>query len=156
MGIETEIQSLQSIPMFRDVETSRLKLIAFTSMRLTVLAGRDLFTQGQVSDSAYIILDGAADVLLVGPSGSRVVAQLGKNALVGEMGVILGEPRSATIRAASRMEVLQIPRENFMSLVTDMPTIALSVMRELARRVLSGNGRIAELMQQLEQAAGKA
>ncbi|MCP8938976.1 Crp/Fnr family transcriptional regulator [Alsobacter sp. SYSU M60028] len=154
MGIESEIQSLQSIPMFRDVETARLKLIAFTSMRLTVLPGRDLFTQGQVSDSAYIILEGEADVLLQNASGGRVIAQLGKNALVGDMGVILGEPRSATIRAATRLEVMQIPRENFLSLACDMPSIALSVMRELARRVQAGNIRIAELMQQVEQARG--
>ena len=101
MTLETEVQSLRQVPMFRDIDPARLKLLAFTSERVQFADGQRFFSQGDPSDAAYVILDGRADVLLNTPSGEIKVAELGRNALVGEMGILADSPRSATIMAAA-------------------------------------------------------
>ena len=100
MTLEAEVQSLRQVPMFKDIDPSRLKLLAFTSERVQFAGGQRFFAQGDLSDAAYVILDGRANVLLNTPNGEIQVAELGGNALVGEMGILSDTPRSATITAA--------------------------------------------------------
>ena len=99
MTLETEVQSLRQVPMFRDIDPARLKLLAFTSERVQFSGGQRFFSQGDPSDAAYVIIEGRADVLLRTPGGEIKVAELGQNALVGEMGILGDNPRSATILA---------------------------------------------------------
>ena len=98
MTLDTEVSSLRQVPLFRGVEPSRLKLLAFTSERVHFEAGQQLFARGDVADAAYLILDGSAAVTIDGPFGPFRLALLGSNALVGEMG-ILAEPAALRYRA---------------------------------------------------------
>src|SRR5215208_3036034 len=79
MTLETEVQSLRQIPMFRDMDPARLKLLAFTSERVQFADGQRFFSQGDPSDAAYVILEGRATVLLNSPSGEIKVAALGQH-----------------------------------------------------------------------------
>src|SRR5919202_4301754 len=101
MTLESEVQALQKVPMFRDIDPARLKLLAFTSERVHFAEGQRFFVQGDASDAAYVILQGKADVALDTSTGEIKVAELGQNAIVGEMGILSDSPRSATIIAAS-------------------------------------------------------
>ena len=132
MTLETEVQSLRQVPMFRDIDPARLKLLAFTSERVQFAGGQRFFSQGDASDAAYVILDGRASVLLNTPSGEIKVAELGQNALVGEMGILSDTPRSATIEAAAATTALRIDKRVFLELLAQFPQMALAVMRELA------------------------
>src|SRR3954468_12087951 len=108
MTLETEVQSLRQVPMFRDIDPARLKLLAFTSERVQFAPGQRFFSQGDASDAAYVILDGEANVLINAPHGEIKVAEVGRNALVGEMGILSDAPRSATIAAAQPTTALRI------------------------------------------------
>src|SRR6478735_1245320 len=134
MTLETEVQSLRQVPMFRDIDPARLKLLAFTSERVQFSGGQRFFSQGDASDAAYVIIDGKADVLIGSPGGEIKVAELGQNALVGEMGILADNPRSATIVAAQPTTALRIDKRVFLELLTQFPQISLAVMRELASR----------------------
>ncbi len=103
MTLETEVQSLRQVPMFRDIDPARLKLLAFTSERVQFAEGQRFFVQGDAADAAYVILEGKADVTLNTPTGEIKVAELGRNALVGEMGILSDNPRSATVASAAVM-----------------------------------------------------
>jgi CRP-like cAMP-binding protein len=142
-GLDVEVRSLRAVPMFKDIETARLKLIAFTSERLNFPEGTPLFKQGEPSDSAYVIIDGTADVVLETPTGPLPVAELGRNALVGEMGVITGSPRSASIVARSGVTALRMPKEVFLGMLAEFPPLAMAVMRDLAKRLEATNARLA-------------
>ena len=100
MTLEAEVQTLRQVPMFKDIDPARLKLLAFTSERVQFADRQRFFSQGDASDSAYVILEGRADVLLNTPTGEIKVAELESNALVGEMGILSDTPRSATIMAS--------------------------------------------------------
>ena len=142
MTLETEVQSLRQVPMFRDVDPARLKLLAFTSERVQFAEGQRFFSQGDPSDAAYVILDGRASVLLNTPGGEIQVAELGSNALVGEMGILSDTPRSATIMAAEPTTALRIDKRVFLELLAQFPQMSLAIMRELAMRLERTNAQL--------------
>jgi CRP-like cAMP-binding protein len=142
MTLEAEVQSLRQVPMFRDIDPARLKLLAFTSERVQFAHGQRFFAQGDASDAAYVILDGRANVLLNTPNGEIQVAELGDNALVGEMGILSDTPRSATITAAEPTTALRIDKRVFLELLAQFPQMSLAVMRELAQRLERTNAQL--------------
>jgi CRP-like cAMP-binding protein len=142
MTLETEVQSLRQVPMFREVDPARLKLLAFTSERVEFGAGQRFFVQGDAADAAYVIIDGKADVSLNTPGGEIKVAELGRNALVGEMGILSDNPRSATITASEPTVALRIDKRVFLELLAQFPQMALAVMREIAGRLERTNAQL--------------
>src|SRR5215468_475127 len=88
MSIHLEVDRLRRIPLFAAIDTGKLKLLAFTSERLAFDKGAVLFRQGDRGDSAFLILEGAVDVIVDSPSGPVTVAHLGQNAFVGEMSLL--------------------------------------------------------------------
>ena len=143
MTLETEVQSLKQVPMFRDIDPARLKLLAFTSERVTFDQGQRFFSQGDGADAAYVILQGKADVAIETAQGELKVAELGQNALVGEMGILSDSPRSATIIAAAPTTALRIDKRVFLELLTQVPQMSIAVMRELASRLEKMNAQLA-------------
>jgi CRP-like cAMP-binding protein len=143
MTLETEVQTLRQVPMFRDIDPARLKLLAFTSERVNFAQGQKFFSQGDPADAAYVILQGKADVELDSGGGTIKVAELGQNAIVGEMGILSDSPRSATIVAAAPTSALRIDKRVFLELLTQFPQMSVAVMRELASRLEKMNAQLA-------------
>ena len=143
MTLETEVQSLRQVPMFRDIDPARLKLLAFTSERVNFAEGQKFSQQGDAADAAYVVLQGKADVTIESPGGDIKVAELGQNAIVGEMGILSDSPRSATIVAAAPTTALRIDKRVFLELLTQFPQMSIAVMRELASRLEKMNTQLA-------------
>jgi CRP-like cAMP-binding protein len=135
MSIHDDVEALRRIPLFAKVEPSKLKLMAFASERASYQPGEILFNQGDLADAAYIILDGTADVMVNTPSGPLKVAEMGRDAFVGEIGILCDIPRTATIIAREPLTTLKITKELFFRMITDFPSIAIEVMRVLAQRL---------------------
>ena len=95
MSIKEEVEVLRAIPLFAKLEPAKLKLLAFTSQRLTFEAGHPLFQQGDPGDAAYIVLDGEAEVSIDSPQGPVKVATVGKHAIIGEIAILCEVPRTA-------------------------------------------------------------
>jgi CRP-like cAMP-binding protein len=129
--------------MFREIDPARLKLLAFTSERVQFAEGQRFFSQGDPSDAAYVILEGGASVLLSSPAGEIKVADLGQNALVGEMGILSETPRSASVTASESTTALRIDKRVFLELLAQFPQMSLAVMRELANRLERTNAQLA-------------
>ena len=135
MGLQEEVELLRNIPLFAKIEPSKLKLLAFTSERLTYSQDEILFSQGDAGDSAYIIIGGEADIVVNTPGGPLVVATLKQNEIVGEIAILCDVPRTATVRAKTELTTLRITKDLFFNLVVEFPQIAVEIMRELARRL---------------------
>jgi CRP-like cAMP-binding protein len=142
MTIETEVQSLRQVPMFREIDPARLKLLAFTSDRLSYDEGDVLFRQNEISDSIYVIVEGTVGVFATATRDRVKLAELGPGKIVGEMGVLCDQPRSATVEAASHVVALKIGREVFFDMLGQFPQMSVAVMRELARRVDDTNKKL--------------
>ena len=135
MTIDSEVDTLRRIPLFRGIEAKKLRLLAFISERTRFLPGERLCVQGEKGDSAFIILAGEADVVVTTDNGDQVVAQVGASDIVGEIAILCDVPRTATLVAISDMEVLTISKDNFLKLLKEFPEMALEVMRVLAQRL---------------------
>jgi CRP-like cAMP-binding protein len=146
MSLREEVELLQRIPFFAQIDPAKLKLLAFTSERVGFDPGQILFRQGDMGDAAYIIIEGEAEVLVDTAAGPAVVAKLGKNAFVGEIAILCDVPRTATVRAVGRLTTLRISKELFMRLVTEFPQMAIAIMRELANRLEMANQRLREAL----------
>ena len=149
MSLKEEVDILRAIPLFSKIEPAKLKLIAFTSQRLTYAPGDELCRQGEPGDSAFIILEGEADVEIDTQAGRITVAKVVRNAVIGEIAILCDVPRTATITATAPMQALRIDKDTFFRLVNEFPQMAVEIMRELARRLERTN-------QQLRAAVAKA
>jgi len=142
MSLLQEYELLRRIPFFAEIEPAKLKLLAFMSERVGFDAGKDLCRQGDPADAAYLIIDGEAEIILEGPAGPIIVATLGANEIVGEIGILCDVPRNATVRAKNRLVVLRIAKDPFMRMVREFPNMSVSIMRELAHRLELTNNQL--------------
>ena len=118
MSLAEEVELLRKIPMFANVEISKLKLLAFTSERVAFHAGDVLFQQNEMGGSAFIIVSGEADVTVDTPGGPLVVAHVGRNDFIGEIAILCDVPRTASVVARTDMTTLCISKDLFFRMVT--------------------------------------
>ncbi len=92
-------------------------------------AGDIVFRQGDQPDRLYVIGKGEVDVIRETPGkDDLVLARLGEGQFFGEIGILSDTPRTATIRAATDVEVLSIHRSYFTSLFSYLPTFREKVL----------------------------
>ncbi|NND49472.1 MAG: Crp/Fnr family transcriptional regulator [Rhizobiales bacterium] len=152
--LDEEVELLRRIPIFAKIEPSRLKLLAFTSERVTYEPGQELCRQGDIGDAAYLVISGEAEILVDTPAGPLKIAEVSKNALVGEIAIINDVPRTATVKAGTRVEALRITKDHFLRLVAEFPQIAIEIMRVLATRLSRTNEELTDARRQLAEPAG--
>ena len=142
MSLKQEFELLRRVPIFTEIEPAKLKLLAFMSERVGFDPGKRLMRQGDPSDAAYLIIEGHAEVIAESPAGPVILATVGANEIVGEMGILCNAPRNATVCAKDRLIALRISKEPFMRMVREFPNIAVSIMQELAHRLDSTNNQL--------------
>lgn len=153
MGLKDEVDLLRRVPLFAQIEPAKLKLLAFTSQRMTFQPDQPFFHQGDSGDAAYVLISGEAEVLLETPDGEIPVATIGQNAIIGEIAILCDVPRTATVKAATKLEALKIDKEDFLRLIKEFPDMGIEVMRELADRLSATTAELSEARGQLRRKA---
>ncbi len=126
-----KVALLQQIPLFRDLSRKQLAQVERLVDEITVPAGSRLATAGQPGGELVVIVEGRASVTV----GRRRTVRLGPGDFFGEMSLVDGGPRSATVEAASEMRLLVIAGRAFSELLETAPPIAVKIMRVLSCRV---------------------
>src|SRR2546421_5882163 len=90
---------LRAVPFFRALPTGDLAAISTQLRPRTIRKGAVLFREGEEADAMYLVDSGQLEVLR--GSGAQPVALLGAGSVAGELALLLGEPRSATLRATT-------------------------------------------------------
>lgn len=135
MSLDSDAAALRKVPLFRGVDDQKLRLLAFMSERVVFESGENIVVEGDFGDVAFIILEGAADVVIGTPRGEQHVATVGQNDFVGEIAILIDVPRTATVRAKTEVVALAVSKEHFFKLLNTFPDIAVEVMRALAHRL---------------------
>lgn len=135
---------LRQVPLFSGVAPAKLKLLAFTSDRVTYAPGQIIVRQGEVGDAAYVVLAGQAEVLVDSPNGQIKVADLQPNAIVGEIAILSNQKRTATVRATSSVETLRIRKDHFLRMLGEYPEMTVEIMRVLADRLSHTTAELTE------------
>ncbi|MGE0667839.1 MAG: cyclic nucleotide-binding domain-containing protein [Sphingomonadales bacterium] len=136
MGPDSIPEGLRHASLFADVlDDEQILLLATRCAVSEFRKGAVLMEQGAAASSMFIILEGAARVTLALPGGvPQELAVLSGGDVVGEMSLMTGAPRSATVTAATRMRALEITKESIEELLQRSPELLQSFSELLARR----------------------
>jgi CRP/FNR family transcriptional regulator, cyclic AMP receptor protein len=106
-------------------------------------AGQVLFTKGDQGHEIYVVRSGELQII----DGNRVFETVGPGGIVGEMALVDGGPRSATVRATIASEVVPLDEKRFLFMVQQTPHFALRVMKVMSARLRAMNKHTTELDQ---------
>jgi CRP-like cAMP-binding protein len=134
-SLTAQVEALRRLPLFKDVETAQLKLLAFTSETACFHDGDTLFRQDEGSDAAYVILEGRVDMVINTPSGVIDLGTFTGSGIIGEVSILCDRPRMATAFAVGEVATLRIDRVAFFRMIDEFPRIALPMLRDVARRL---------------------
>lgn len=135
-ALGSEARSLQELPLFANLDANKLKFLAFTSERLVYHPGEVLMTQGDDGNDAYVILSGAAEVVISTDGTEQVLFELGANKLVGELALLCDSKRTATVRAREETVALRLNRDVFSEMARQDPHFSFEMTRDLGRRLI--------------------
>jgi NTE family protein len=138
MSAATERHELTEAPLLRGASAAAVEQLR-ASARETRLAAREwLFRAGEPSDKLFLVLSGRLRV--VEPETGRLLREVGPGAALGELGLLTGSARSASVRAVRDSRLLEVDAEHFLRLVRDDGGFAVSIAQELARQLQASGG----------------
>lgn len=135
---EEKVELLGRLPLFENCSRKDLAGIASIMVEARRPAGAYLTREGQDGGLMFVIAEGEAEVLAGGdgePCAPRVIGRLGAGDVVGELSLIDGHVRSASVRAVSDVTVLEIVSDDFKELVHRSPSFVMSLLKALSLRV---------------------
>lgn len=122
---------LAEVPLFAGLGPRHLKKVASLGRIRRIHEGARVIRNGDPGDSLYVVLDGEVSV---GRRGTSALT-LGMGSFFGELALIDGGPRTATVVAKTPLVCLTIGRAPFLKLLRAEPAIAITVLQELTARL---------------------
>jgi len=127
---------LSTIPMFRSLDDIALKNLSSHTVTRSFPKNAIIITDGDKSDSLYIIQSGKVKVFLMNDSGKEVILNFqGSGEYFGEMALLDNEPRSASIMTLEVSKFAIISKNDFLACLRKHPEIALEIIKNQSRRL---------------------
>jgi CRP-like cAMP-binding protein len=158
---------LRRVPLFSELSEPEATRFAEVLREREYPRNSVILFEDDPGDALYIVSSGQVKVVLIGEDGREVILSvLGDGDFFGEMSLIDDEPRSAHVIAMKDSTLLVLRRDDFQAQLQAHPPIALTLLRELVRRLrradekigglvlLDVNGRVARLLLELAEEAG--
>lgn len=123
--------ALRAAPLFASLSADALLPVASLCQQIDLVGGQVLFESGEVGDSMFVVASGLVQV----KRGAELLARLGPGEVVGEMGALDLEPRSATVVAAEPSRLIRLERNDLMDLLTDYPELMRGLAEMLVDRI---------------------
>lgn len=141
------VDLLKGVELFSELNEEQLGMIANLVIVKNFNRDETVVLEGDDSVQAlYLIATGSVQVYMTGIDGRETILSfLERGDFFGEMSLIDGEPRSASVRTTTDATLLVIHRESFLSLLRKTPEIAMALMSELCKRLRKANKQIGSL-----------
>jgi NTE family protein len=128
--------------LFPDIGTETITYLRQHLQWVEIAAGETLMEQGAVGDSAYLTISGRLRVYVAGDDGpSRIVRELSRGEVIGEMSLYTGEPRSATVVAVRDSVLVKLAKQHFEALLINHPQVSITFTRQMIRRLQTEHER---------------
>ena len=125
------VESLGRVPLFAELDADELQLLADALQERSFRAGETLTAEGDAGDCFFVVEAGEAAVTVQGePRGT-----IGPGDHVGEIALLMGADRTATVRATSDLRCLALAPLDFRALVEGNPTIAWKLLQSMTHRL---------------------
>ena len=138
---------LRRVPLFADLSDQGLEVLARVSHIKTIAKGETIFYQDDVGDAAYVVISGCIGILVVTSDGRElVISEMHTGDCFGELAPLTGQPRTANAIARELSEVVAIPREEFLAMLTAEPKLMWRVLQLVAERLRASSRRESALV----------
>ncbi|MFO0549899.1 MAG: Stp1/IreP family PP2C-type Ser/Thr phosphatase [Polyangiaceae bacterium] len=117
-------EALRNMPLFSKLQERELLRVMQVAEVVEFEAGQDVVREGDRGDELFIVVDGVLQIM----RGEQILSEVGPGEHFGEMALIRATPRSATVRAVERAELLQIRRGDFFSIVRKEYELAVKLL----------------------------
>jgi CRP-like cAMP-binding protein len=124
-------QMLAGVPLFAGLPTRHLKRIRDLAEEADYMAGASLVKEGTEGDAFYVIIEGLAKVV----AGKRTIHRLMPGDYFGEISLLDGGVRTASVVSETPLKVLVIDRKRFLKLLETESGISLALLEGLARTI---------------------
>jgi CRP-like cAMP-binding protein len=131
--------------MLEGVPAGDLQPLLGAAREMRLLDGDILFREGDESDGLYLITAGTVCVSATGEDGETFLATVSAGDVLGEMGVLDGQPRSGTATAEGDTAAFFLPTEPFLDVLETSTAVCMRVLMLLTNRLRVSNGRLGEL-----------
>ena len=149
-----EFSFLRNVPIFADLEEKELEKIAKLGTRQKYKRGNVVVLEKESGASLFAIVSGKVKVVRTDEEGREVILSMfGPGEFFGEMALLDGMARSASVVALSKAELFMIHRRDFLESLHEFPTIAIALLAEMAMRLRKADMQIKSLS--LKDAAGR-
>ncbi len=162
------IQLLKRFPLFADLSESELELIGNAVVERKFRKNNLIIFEDDVGNSLFVIKKGRVKISHISNEGAEaILAILGPGDFFGELSVIDGLGRSASVTSIDDVELIMLRRRDFIEIIERIPKIAITLLKELAGRIrksdshirslslLDARGRVASTLIRLAEAIGK-
>jgi CRP/FNR family transcriptional regulator, cyclic AMP receptor protein len=145
MGLKTDL--LKGVDLFSALDDHQLETVAQMVIEKSFRKSDIILMEDDESNqSLFIIAKGEVKVVLTAEDGREaILASLKEGDFFGEMSLLDGEPRSATVRAVEDSRLLTIRREDFLTAMKKQPDLALTLLGEMSHRLRKSNRQISSL-----------
>lgn len=141
---ESIVTLLRRVPLFSELSTEEVERISRVAVPRTYPKGVRVFHEGDRSDACYIVRAGDLRVTREHPDGRAIaLATLGPGDIFGELAMLDGEARSASVEALSDCELLALPAADVRGLLQGSTEITVKLVVALTRRLREANERVA-------------
>ena len=149
-----EIGFLRNVPIFSDLEDKDLLRIVKLGVRQKYKKGNIVVLEQESGAALFVIITGKVKVVRTDEDGREVILSMfGPGEFFGEMSLLDGLARSASVVATVKSELFMIHRRDFLQLLEEYPQVAISLLAELAMRLRKADMQIKSLS--LKDAAGR-
>jgi small-conductance mechanosensitive channel/CRP-like cAMP-binding protein len=133
-GQRCTLSTLRDVDLFRSLDDAQLATLAESAVRREVPADDAVVNQGEPGASLFILAEGLMRVAVTRDGATRKVGQLLPRQFFGEMSLLTGEPRTATVTAVIDSVVFEIDKAMLAPLLQDRPDVVRQLGTTLARR----------------------
>ncbi|MBT3603656.1 MAG: cyclic nucleotide-binding domain-containing protein [Candidatus Latescibacteria bacterium] len=131
MILVQKILFLKNVPLFSSMPPNELGYLGHIAEEHIFDTGHKIITQGEHGESLYLIVEGKVSITQNG----KQVAELSETDFFGEMSILDGEPRSASVETLTNCFILCISKEDFYGILSRYSEVALHVIRTLTQRL---------------------
>jgi predicted acylesterase/phospholipase RssA/CRP-like cAMP-binding protein len=134
------VSTLAGVPLLAGADADALEALAAEAYPRRVLAGDWVIREGDGADDLFVVLRGRLRAVAGAKGDEQTLRVLGPGAAIGELALLTGSPRSASVQAVRDSTLLQLGRERFVQLMERDGRFAAAVARELAAQLQASGG----------------
>ena len=138
---------LAHVPLFQGFAPRDLDALVPAARSITVAARQELFHKGDAGSQLYVVIDGRLKALATSTEGNEIVFNvMGPGEVFGEVALLSESPRSATVRAIERCDLLVLDRRDFLAFLKRSPDVAVRMLTVLVERLV----RVSEFVEDVQ------